>query len=145
MISIRSRIQYAALPVARRDDQLQVLLITSRETKRWVIPKGWPEKKTKPYALAAREAYEEAGLLGKVAKKPLGTYHYDKRLTADKAVSCRVQVYLFEVERELGDWPEKGQREKLWVPPAEAARLVSESELAEILLRLAPPAPSSPR
>lgn len=136
MIRSRSRTQYAALPVALKDGRLHVLLITSRETRRWVIPKGWPEKKVKPYDLATREAYEEAGLRGKVRKKPVGSYRYEKRITAKRAVSCRVEVYLFEVEQELDDWPEKGQRERCWMPPAEAARLVSESRLAKILLRL---------
>lgn len=138
MISSRSRTrtQYAALPFAVRDGEPQVMLITSRETGRWVIPKGWPEKKVKPYDLAAREAYEEAGLLGKVARKPLGSYRYEKQLSAKKAVSCVVHVYRLEVQQELDDWPEKGQRERCWMSPSQAALLVSESGLARILLRL---------
>jgi len=128
--------QYAALPLTLKNGNVQVLLITSRETRRWVIPKGWPEKKVKPYDLAAREAYEEAGLIGKVTKQPFGSYHYDKRLSVKKVVACIVEVYLLEVEQELDEWPERGQREKRWVSPAQAALLVREGGLVEMLSRL---------
>jgi len=135
--STRVRTQYAALPIAVKDGQPQVLLVTSRETRRWVIPKGWPEKNLKASELAAREAFEEAGVLGKIRKQPLGSYRYDKRLTAKKTVRCEVDVFLLDVERELDEWPEKGQRERRWMTPSEAAHLVSEMSLAEILLNLA--------
>ncbi len=128
----RCRSQYAALPFKAVDGQLVVMLVTSRGTGRWIIPKGWPEKKLKPCDQAAREAYEEAGVLGRVAKTPFGSFSYEKRQAARKPVRCLVDVYLLEVRRELEDWPEKGQREKCWMPLAEAARLVSEPGLVEI-------------
>ena len=137
--STKVRTQYAALPIAVRDGEIRVMLVTSRETRRWVIPKGWPEKALKAHDLAAREACEEAGVRGKVRKQPVGTYRYDKRLTAKKTVCCEVVVFLLDVEQELDDWPEKGQRERRWMTPSEAAHLVSELSLAEILMRLAMP------
>jgi 8-oxo-dGTP pyrophosphatase MutT (NUDIX family) len=131
------RAQLAALPVAVRDGRTQVLLVTSRETRRWVIPKGWPKKKVGDPAQAAREAYEEAGIEGRVDPQPVGSYRYEKRLTSGRTVLCRVEVYLLAVERELDHWPERDQRERRWMSPAEAAGLVAEAGLAELLLSLA--------
>lgn len=123
-----------------QDGQQQVLLVTSRETGRWIIPKGWAEKDIKSYELAAREAYEEAGLRGKIGRKPIGCYRYTKwlrRTKRAKAVSCEVAVFALQVERQLDDWPEKGQRERCWFSPAEAALLVDEGNLVTLLLELA--------
>lgn len=113
------------------------MLITSRETRRWVVPKGWPEKKLRPRGVAANEAFEEAGLVGTIHKKPIGTFHYYKVLASGKRVPCAVDAFLFEVEQELEDWPEKGQRERRWVSPSEAALMVAEGGLVGILLSLA--------
>jgi 8-oxo-dGTP pyrophosphatase MutT (NUDIX family) len=113
------------------------MLLTSRETHRWVIPKGWPMKGRKPAEVASQEAYEEAGLIGQVVgKRPLGNFHYEKRL-AKRAIICEVRVFLFRVERQLGDWPEKGERESKWFDAKEAAALVEEGGLAEIIDRFA--------
>jgi 8-oxo-dGTP pyrophosphatase MutT (NUDIX family) len=139
MTKSKPRSQYAALPFRMTDDGLRVLLITSRETRRWVIPKGWPEKELLPHELAAREAYEEAGILGRTERSPAGSFRYEKRLTEKKAVLCIVDVYLLEVEQELDEWPEKGQRERRWMTPAQAALLVGEGGLVEVLLRLGVP------
>ncbi|WP_246130139.1 NUDIX hydrolase [Nitrospirillum pindoramense] len=129
--------QYAAIPVRIRDGHLQVMLITSRETRRWVVPKGWPEKKLNARGVAANEAFEEAGLIGTIHKKPLGTFHYFKVMPSGKRLPCAVDAYLFEVERELEDWPEKHQRERRWVSPSQAALMVAEGGLVSILLSLA--------
>lgn len=135
------RQQYAALPLAiGADGQRRVMLITSRETRRWVIPKGWAEKGISPPALAAKEAYEEAGLEGAVAPQPLGRYRYAKLRRGKKgvkAVPCEVVVFPFAVTRQLADWPEKAQRETRWFTPEEAALLVQEGGLAALLLGLA--------
>ncbi len=132
------RRQYAALPLAMGDEgQTLVMLVTSRETRRWVIPKGNPEKGLAPHELAAKEAYEEAGLVGEVGREPVGRYRYLKRLRGEKTVPCEVEVFPLAVERQLDDWPEKGQRETRWFPPAEAATLVGEGGLVTLLLRLA--------
>jgi 8-oxo-dGTP pyrophosphatase MutT (NUDIX family) len=128
------RVQYAALPWRRSaSGALEVLLITSRETRRWVIPKGWPIKGLKSAQTAAREAYEEAGVEGEIAKKKLGAYRYDKRLRSGRLQLVQVQVYALRVELEREEWPEREQREKLWTNPAEAAGLVDEPELSALI------------
>jgi 8-oxo-dGTP pyrophosphatase MutT (NUDIX family) len=116
---------------------IEVLLITSRETRRWVIPKGWPIKGLKSPQTAAREAFEEAGVEGEVAKK-VGVYHYDKRLRSGRLQKVRVAVYPLKVATEAEAWPEAGQREKLWIAPQSAAELVQEPELAAILRAFSP-------
>lgn len=127
-------LQFAVLPWRISEGgNRQIMLLTSRETHRWVIPKGWPMKGRKPAEVASQEAYEEAGLIGKVVgKRPLGNFHYEKRL-AKKAVICEVLVFLFRVERQLDDWPEKGERKRQWVDVKQAAALVEEGGLAEII------------
>ena len=131
-------VQFAALPWRIGEGRRrEVMLLTTRETRRWIIPKGWPMKGRKPAEVASQEAYEEAGLVGQiVGKRPLGNSHYEKRL-AKKAILCEVRVFLFRVERQLDDWPEKGQRACKWFDAEEAAALVEEGGLAEILDRFA--------
>ncbi|WP_353618316.1 NUDIX hydrolase [Roseomonas genomospecies 6] len=131
--------QYAALPFRLRNGRPEVLLVTSRETRRWIIPKGWAEEGVKPSAMAAREAYEEAGVRGTVDHRPFGNFRYMKRLSANKSVLCAVTVFLLEVDEVLDDWPEKGQRERRWLTPSQAALAVGESALVEMLLRLGIP------
>lgn len=130
------RSQYAVLPVAVRNGEFSVMLVTSRETHRWILPKGWPEKGMTPAAAAAKEAYEEAGLMGEVETTPYGHFHYDKRLRTGEVVPCEVDVFLMRVDRELEDWPERSQRKRRWVSPAQAADMIQESDLAQLLLRL---------
>jgi 8-oxo-dGTP pyrophosphatase MutT (NUDIX family) len=92
-------------------------------------------KGRKPAEVARQEAYEEAGLIGHVVRKwPLGNFHYQKRL-AKREVLCQVWVFLFRVERQLDEWPEKNQRETRWFNADEAADLVEEGGLAEIIAR----------
>ena len=133
------RAQFAALPWRRNAaGDLEVLLITSRETRRWVIPKGWPIKGSKSMKSAAQEAFEEAGLIGKIGKRPVGSYAYDKRLKNGRLQRVRVAVFPLQVEKEAEDYPELGQREKLWVTLTEAARLVDEPELMVLLATFKP-------
>jgi 8-oxo-dGTP pyrophosphatase MutT (NUDIX family) len=129
-------IQFGALPWRLTEGGTrQIMLLTSRETHRWVIPKGWPMKGRKPREVATQEAYEEAGLIGHiVSKRPLGNFHYAKRLPKGDAI-CQVRVFLFRVERQLDEWPEKGQRETKWFDAEEAVDLVEEGGLAEIIDR----------
>lgn len=118
------------------------MLVTSRETRRWVIPKGWAEKGVEPHVLAAKEAFEEAGLVGEIGRKPIGSYRYLKQFRgkkATKSVPCEVVVFPLAVSRQLEDWPERGQRETRWFTPAEAAMLVEEGGLVTLLLGLAAP------
>lgn len=123
--------------VTGEDGRLMLLLITSRETRRWVLPKGWAERGVAPHEQAAREAFEEAGLEGEVGLTRLGSYRYDKRRRGGRSIAVRVDVFPMDVERRHEDWPEKGQREAIWVTPEEAATLVEESGLAAILRDLA--------
>lgn len=133
----RPRRQCAALPLTWRDDgSCRVLLITSRETRRWVLPKGWRKRKVKAAEQAAREAYEEAGLIGEIGKRAVGHYSYDKRLRSGRTVPCRVDVFPLDVTGRLDDWPEKAEREAAWFTPAEAAARVDEAGLAELLRRV---------
>ncbi len=125
-------VQYAALPYRTRDG-LELLLITSRETGRWVLPKGWPIKGKKAHSAAAREALEEAGLKGKVGKRSIGAYSYGKRLSNGAVLACTVEVYPLAVRRQMKQWPEKGQRRVKWFSPCDAADRVHEPELAYLI------------
>jgi 8-oxo-dGTP pyrophosphatase MutT (NUDIX family) len=87
------RVQYAALPWRRNESATEVLLITSRDSGRWIIPKGWPMKRRLPHATAAREALEEAGVLGHIEKTPIGSFSYRKLLKQGRAVVCQVEVF----------------------------------------------------
>lgn len=111
------------------------MLVSSRETGRWVLPKGWPMKGIKPHNTAAREALEEAGILGKVAKSPLGGYSYAKQLENGSVQICQVQVFAFEVEQERNSWLEKHERTRKWFAVADAAEAVDEPELREAILK----------
>jgi 8-oxo-dGTP pyrophosphatase MutT (NUDIX family) len=132
--------QFAALPWRRlADGQVQVLVITSRETRRWVIPKGWPMPDRTPAQAAAQEAYEESGVVGQPADKPIGVYVYDKRLRDGALQPVEVSVFPLEVFVEQLAFPEHGQREKLWTSPAEAAERVDEPELKALIRGFRPP------
>jgi 8-oxo-dGTP pyrophosphatase MutT (NUDIX family) len=125
--------QCAALPWRKRAG-VEILLASSRETRRWVIPKGWPMKGRKPYAAAAQEAFEEAGLVGKIDTARIGRFHYLKRLKNGAALLCRVDVFPMRVQRQLKNWPERAERVTQWFSYADAAQEVSEDELRELIL-----------
>lgn len=108
-------------------------MITSRETHRWVIPKGWPMKDLAPAESARIEAFEEAGVEGPIAPKAIGTYPYVKVMKDGGRRPISVEVFPLRVERELSDWPERGERERRWFTPAQAAGLVDEPELAKLI------------
>ncbi|ORE90612.1 NUDIX hydrolase [Aurantimonas sp. 22II-16-19i] len=132
----KRRRQFAALPFRKRGDAVEVLLITSRETGRWVIPKGWPIRGKAPHAAAAIEAYEEAGVVGKPSKKAIGRYDYAKR-TPNGQISCRVIVFALPVEGLTEEWPEMDERRRKWHAANEAADLVEEPDLGAILRAVA--------
>jgi 8-oxo-dGTP pyrophosphatase MutT (NUDIX family) len=135
----RLRRQYAALPYRLEGDETEVMLVTSRETHRWILPKGWPEKTLTGPQVAAKEAMEEAGHIGEPADRPVGSYMYHKRLNNGRDVPCGVDVFPLRVERLLDDWPERQQRERRWFTLPQAAMAVEEGELVTLLLRLAAP------
>jgi 8-oxo-dGTP pyrophosphatase MutT (NUDIX family) len=131
------RVQYAALPYRRkRNSRTEVLLVTSRDTGRWIIPKGWPTRGKPPHKSAAREAREEAGVVGTVSRQPLGAFSYKKRLKNGKVVVCEVQVFVMKVKRQEAKWLEKGQRKVKWVPRTKAAKTVGDRLLGTIIRAL---------
>ncbi len=128
----------------RRDKRgkTEVLLITSRDTGRWVLPKGWPIKGLTPPEAAAREAFEEAGVEGRVGTEPLGVFPYDKDAHSTEGVPVLVTVFPLAVRRLVKDFPEKGQRRLEWFSPKKASKKVDEPELSAILESFT--APSDP-
>lgn len=128
--------QVAALPVRKgQDGELEVLLVTSRETGRWVIPKGWPSRRLKDKDAAAREAREEAGVVGKMKSRPIGAYRY-RKVEPEGSRLLDVTVYLLKVVQEKKRWPEKDQRRRTWFPIKTAARRVREPALQRLILEL---------
>lgn len=136
--SSRRRIQYAALPYRPNGkSDLEIMLVTSRGTRRWIIPKGWPKIGLPPHRTAEEEAYEEAGVAGKVRKKHIGSYSYDKVVKAGLTERCRVQVFPLKVTRQHKQWPEKHQRQTRWYRATDAAKFVKEPSLRRLLRKFA--------
>jgi predicted phosphate transport protein (TIGR00153 family) len=126
--------QIAALPYTTADDgSMQILLITSRDTRRWVIPKGNRIKGLAGHRAAELEAYEEAGIHGIACPAPLGRYRYDKRKRSGQSREATVEVFPLAVTGHLTQWPEKGQRELRWFPIGEAAQAVDEPDLQSLI------------
>ncbi|WP_454884893.1 NUDIX hydrolase [Sphingomonas oryzagri] len=132
----RARPQVGALPYRiTASGELEVLLITSRQSRRWVIPKGnlmpdrsWPDA-------AAQEAFEEAGIIGEVRKDPIGRYRYLKQRRFGLRRPCIVTVLPLAVEQQLDDWPEKTQRDLRWASTEVAARLLRDRTLGRLIAR----------
>lgn len=112
---------------------LQILLITTRNTHRWIVPKGFPIEGKSPREAAAMEAMEEAGVEGAVAAKPLGCFNYDKLRKSGELLPCKVQVFAMEVTRQHDDFPEKAMRSARWVTPGQALTHVGEPGLRQII------------
>jgi 8-oxo-dGTP pyrophosphatase MutT (NUDIX family) len=112
---------------------LEILLITSLNSKRWILPKGWPEPELTAAESAAREAFEEAGVTGKISAQPVGTYHYLKEKKDGGGVPCRVEVFALAVTKQAHDWSEKGARDVAWLPLDQAAARVGEPGLRQVL------------
>jgi 8-oxo-dGTP pyrophosphatase MutT (NUDIX family) len=129
--------QFAALPYRRLPDStLEVMLITSRDTGRWVVPKGWAGEREAAWDCATREAREEAGLVGEIQKRPIGTYHYKKLLGGGLPVWCTVEVFALAVSERLPSWPEQGERTARWFTLDDAAGAVDEPDLAALIRTL---------
>lgn len=133
-----TRKQAAALPFTFDDGRIQVMLITSRDTGRWIIPKGWLKKGMSSWELAELEAYEEAGLKGLISKKPVGEYDYLKRMDDGSDVKCTVTVYPLLVEKQVKNWPEKSEREYRWLSSEKAAKLADDDGLTKLLRGFSP-------
>ena len=131
------RAQSAALPWRRTAaGEIEVLLITSRETRRWVIPKGWPITGLTASQAAAREAWEEAGIAGDVSADSMGAYGYDKRLNDDTIRHCAAEVFAMEVIEQRDTWPEQHQRRREWFGVEQAIERVAEPELRVLMQKL---------
>jgi len=128
--------QFGALCLRTMSDGPEVLLITTRETKRWMIPKGWPIRGLAPRKVAKREAWEEAGAIGKVQRRLFGKFRYAKVLVDGQEVRPLVEVYILKVRRLKKHFPEMTQRDLIWLKPAEAAKRVNEPELRKLLLSI---------
>lgn len=126
--------QSAALPYRWSAGGPQILLVTSRATRRWVVPKGSIKSGMSSSASAALEAYEEAGVHGRIMRTPVGRYAYSKK-NGRRGQLCLVQVFPLRVQRILRDWPERRQRRREWTTFAIARERVHEAALKRILLR----------
>ncbi|MBB3424665.1 8-oxo-dGTP pyrophosphatase MutT (NUDIX family) [Rhizobium sp. BK312] len=140
LFSSAFRNQYGALCFRYKGDEgeIEILVITSRESGRWIVPKGWPMKGKEPHEAAAIEAWEEAGVRGKVRKVPFGRYTYLKELPDGKVAPCVVDMFQIEVKEVGAEFKERGQRRIDWVSPDEAARRVREIELKSLLVNFKP-------
>lgn len=132
------RTQFGALCYRIRQDKVQVLLITSRGTGRWIVPKGWPIGGQSPTTAAMQEAWEEAGVEGRVTGNCIGIYSYVKREEGEQ-LPCVVAIFPVEVRRLADRYPEAKQRRRKWFSLKKAAALLGEPELAHILEGFVPP------
>ncbi len=126
-----SRLQVAAL-CWRSAPTLEILLVTSLRTRRWILPKGWPHPGLSLAQSAANEALEEAGVTGIVAADPIGRYHYLKDKNGS-ALPCAVEIFPLFVTGQQDAWPEKGSRQLLWLPAERAAAKIAEASLKRVL------------
>jgi hypothetical protein len=117
---------------------VQVLLVASRENRRWAIPTAWPNGGRSPGEMAAEEACTEAGVTGEAGAAPIGAYSHGRRLVGGRVRPIRVLVFPVEVLVEQLGCPEPDRRHKLWVTPAEAADMVDEPELKAMIRAFRP-------
>jgi 8-oxo-dGTP pyrophosphatase MutT (NUDIX family) len=129
----KHRKQVAALPVRRAGGELQVLLITSRRSGHWLIPKGWPMRRLSSAEAAAIEASQEAGVEGVVSSRPLGRYEYLKVFPDETSVPCRVDVFMLRTKKQHSKWREKKSRVRRWMSFEEAAEVAHERGLKKLL------------
>jgi len=132
------RTQFGAICWRINKDKIQILLVSSRRTGRWVLPKGWPMDGETPAGAAMTEAWEEAGVDGKVSPICLGIYSYTKAFDGSDNLPCVVAVFPVKVRRLSSDWPEEGERRRKWFSLKKAAKEVGEPELRRILLDFDP-------
>jgi len=131
--------QYGALPYRFTGAAaLEVLIVTTRQSKRWIIPKGWPIKGLTPSKSAAREAFEEAGVIGRIGGRSIGRFRYRKSDNGgDAEAECEVEVFPLLVKRQSAIWPESDQRVVQWVDPEKAISLIGEAELKAVVAAFA--------
>jgi 8-oxo-dGTP pyrophosphatase MutT (NUDIX family) len=127
--------QYGALCHRTADHGREVLLITTRQTRRWMIPKGWPIPGLDPSAVAEQEAWEEAGIIGRAKHRNFGAFHYGKELADGRKVRPLVEVHLLKARKQKRRFPEMAERDVVWLNPVDAANRVCEPELKQLLLK----------
>ncbi len=127
------RLQVAALPWRDAGHGVEIMLITSRDSGRWLLPKGWPEANEALCEAAAREAGEEAGLTGTVSHFEAGRYFYAKVLSSGEEVPCEVLVFPLRVDHVADRWKERRARTRKWVNSAKAVRMIKEPDLCQII------------
>ena len=128
------RVQYGALCYrVTQNGSLEILMMTSRDTGRWVIPKGWPMGAKAGHEVAAQEALEEAGVVGQAEREPLGCFGYDKAMPEGVNLPCAVQVHALKVTGQVDRFKEKGERRLEWVSAAEAGARVREAGLKKLI------------
>ena len=132
-----SGVQYGAVPYRVANGTLEILLITTLRTRRWIIPKGWPIDGHEPHTSAAREALEEAGVHGEIGTKAIGSFRYHKQLKSGDTVPCKVDVFALKVTRYRKAWLEKDSRELRWCAIDEALACVAEPGLRQLIKRFA--------
>ena len=129
-------LQSGALPWRfKRRKKAEVLLVTGRRSGRWMIPKGWPVAGKSLADSAAQEAFEEAGIKGKIDPKPIGTFRHVKQHLLLGMLEVDILVHPMAVERELGDWPERRERTRKWFDLDKAADRVDSEELRELIVQ----------
>jgi len=126
------RTQFGALCYRIKNEKVQILLVTSRGRKRWIVPKGWPINKSTPAETAAREAFEEAGVDGKVREVCLGIYSYTKNHAGDD-LPCVVAIFPLKVQQIHDSYPEKLQRKRKWFSQKKASAIVESPELGQMI------------
>lgn len=131
------RSQFGAIPWRIHDGRVEFLLITSRRTKRWILPKGWPMHDATPAEAAATEAYEEAGVTGDASNVAIGFYSYRKLFEGDD-LPIVVAMFPLRVRKVLKEWPEQAERKRKWVTRKKAASLLQEPELRQIVRNFDP-------
>ena len=123
--------QSGVLPYRRKDDKIEVLLITSIRKKKWIIPKGYVEFNLSHFESAKKEAFEEAGVYGENETIELGSFKVNKAIGI-----CYIQVYSMEVNKILDEYPDKEKRKRKWFSIEEAAQSVAIPELKQIITNL---------
>jgi len=130
-----ARLQIAALCVRPGEVETEVLLVSTRDTGRMILPKGWPEKNKKAYETAVIEAYEEAGVVGRSDPRAMGSFRAFKGLASGLKIRTKVLVFKLEFEKQLNKFPEVGQRRCVWAPVSEAIEMADETGLKRFLRR----------
>lgn len=129
--------QVGALPIRlHAEGFVEVMLITSRRSGRWAIPKGWLKSGVAPHEVAVEVAEAEAGLIGQVNPEQFGTFAYDKRLASGITMPCNVAVYLFRPDEQLASECEQGERKCRWLPSREAVSLICNLALQRLVRKI---------